>query len=163
MAEPPLDRPGVVALIGERIAAGVTEHVRMRLQLEARGHGRPLDHPGKAGGRERRAVLADEDEGRRHALALETSQMSSRSRAFVAPHSSPRIEQTFMTPDWRDRGGPPQWIWPLRRHSDANSREHHCRIALKPMAHRDRSRLNEDPRSQIIDGDSKRFQWTHMN
>jgi hypothetical protein len=34
-----LDRPGVVALIGERIAAGMTEHVRVRLQFEAGGGG----------------------------------------------------------------------------------------------------------------------------
>jgi hypothetical protein len=64
MAEPSLDRPGVVALVGERVAAGVAEHVWMRLQFEARGDGSAFDHPGKAGGREWRAALADEDEGR---------------------------------------------------------------------------------------------------
>ena len=52
----------------------MAEHVRMRLELEARGDGRPLNHPGKAGSRERGAALADEDEGRRHALALEPAQ-----------------------------------------------------------------------------------------
>jgi hypothetical protein len=59
---------GVVALVGERVAAGVAKHVRVRLELEARGDGRPLDHPGKAGGREWRAAFADEDEGGRRAL-----------------------------------------------------------------------------------------------
>ena len=63
MTEPPLDRPGVMPLVGERIAAGVAKHVRMRLQFEAGTNGRALDHPGKARGREGRAALADEDEG----------------------------------------------------------------------------------------------------
>src|SRR5712692_6696017 len=74
MTEPPLDRPGIMPLVGERIAAGVAKHVWMRLQLESGPDGRALDHPGKARGRERRAALADEDEGRRHALALQVSQ-----------------------------------------------------------------------------------------
>jgi hypothetical protein len=34
---------------------GLTQHVGMRLHLQPHGDGRPLDHPGKAGGRERRA------------------------------------------------------------------------------------------------------------
>jgi hypothetical protein len=34
MAQPTLDRPGVVTLVGEGMAAGVAKHVRMRLQLE---------------------------------------------------------------------------------------------------------------------------------
>jgi hypothetical protein len=38
----------------------MAEHVRMRLQFKARGDGTPLDHPGKAGGREWRAALADQ-------------------------------------------------------------------------------------------------------
>ncbi len=35
MPKPPLDGPGVVTFVGERRAAGVPEHVRMRLQFEA--------------------------------------------------------------------------------------------------------------------------------
>jgi hypothetical protein len=50
---PPLDRPGVVALVGERVAAGVAEHVRVCLEIEAGGGGRrPLDHSRKARARE---------------------------------------------------------------------------------------------------------------
>jgi hypothetical protein len=41
----------------------VPKHVRVRLQLKAGAGGGALDHPGKAGVRERRAALADEDEG----------------------------------------------------------------------------------------------------
>jgi hypothetical protein len=47
MVEPPVDRLGVMTLVGERVTAGVTEHVRMRLQFEARGDGSAFDHPGK--------------------------------------------------------------------------------------------------------------------
>jgi hypothetical protein len=35
MSEPALDRPGVVPLVGEGVAAGVAEHVRVRLELQA--------------------------------------------------------------------------------------------------------------------------------
>jgi hypothetical protein len=52
------------------VAAGVTQHMRVDLELEA-GAGGALDHPGKARGRERGAALTDEDEGRRRALPLE--------------------------------------------------------------------------------------------
>jgi hypothetical protein len=38
-------------LVGERVAAGVAEHVRVRLQLKAGGTRCPLDHPGEAGRR----------------------------------------------------------------------------------------------------------------
>jgi hypothetical protein len=37
MAEPALDRPGVVALVGERVATGVAQHVRMCLELHLGG------------------------------------------------------------------------------------------------------------------------------
>src|SRR5271170_5435837 len=63
MAEPSLDRPGVVALVGKGVAAGVAQHVRMRLEIEAGAGGGALDHPGEAGGRERGSPLADEGEG----------------------------------------------------------------------------------------------------
>ncbi len=53
----------------------MAKYVRMRLQLEAEtSAGRSFDHPGKARCRERRSALADEDEGRRHALALQAPQ-----------------------------------------------------------------------------------------
>jgi hypothetical protein len=45
----------------EAYAAGVAQHVRMRLELKAGAGGGTLDHPGKAGGRERGSALADED------------------------------------------------------------------------------------------------------
>jgi hypothetical protein len=46
----------------------------MRLELEAGSSLGPLDHPGKAGGRELGTALADEDEGRRWALPPEPAQ-----------------------------------------------------------------------------------------
>jgi hypothetical protein len=61
MAEPSLDCPGVVPLVGERVPAGMAEHVRVRLQLEAGGTRCPLDHPSEAGRGERRSPLTDKD------------------------------------------------------------------------------------------------------
>jgi hypothetical protein len=74
MAEPCLDCPSVVTLVGEGVSTGVAEHVRVRLEVEARAGGGTLDHPGEAGRRERRSPLADEDKRRSLALALEPAQ-----------------------------------------------------------------------------------------
>jgi hypothetical protein len=52
-----------VALVGKGVTASVAQHVRVGLEFEAGGSGDALDHPGKAGGRESGAALADEDEG----------------------------------------------------------------------------------------------------
>jgi hypothetical protein len=76
MAEPSLNCPRVVALVGKGVAAGVAEHVRVCLQVEAGSGSRPLDHPGKAGRRERGSPLADEDKGRGLTLPLEPAQDS---------------------------------------------------------------------------------------
>jgi hypothetical protein len=46
-AEPALDRPGVVALVGERIAAGVPQQLRVGLELQAGGGRVAFDHPGE--------------------------------------------------------------------------------------------------------------------
>jgi hypothetical protein len=70
--EPSLDSPGVMPLVGEGVAAGVTEHVRVRLELETGPDRDPLDHAGKAGRCERRAALAHG----RCAFALKPSQGS---------------------------------------------------------------------------------------
>ena len=75
MTEPSLDCPGIVPLVGEDIGTGVAKRVRVRLQFEAEPFaGRPLDHSGKAGRRERRAALTHEDEGRRGTLTLLAAQ-----------------------------------------------------------------------------------------
>ena len=37
MPEPALDRPGVVALVGEGVAAGVPQHVGMGLEFQPSG------------------------------------------------------------------------------------------------------------------------------
>ena len=66
MPEPSLDRPGIVSLVGEGIAAGMAKHVRTGFQLKAEPFaGRPLDHPCKARSRERRARSLTKYEGRR--------------------------------------------------------------------------------------------------
>jgi hypothetical protein len=60
---PSLDRPGVVSLVREGIAAGVPQHVGMDLELQAAGGRGTLDHLGEAGRGKGRAALADEDKG----------------------------------------------------------------------------------------------------
>jgi hypothetical protein len=62
MSQPALNRPGVVAFVGQRVAAGVAQHVRVGLQLQPGGLRGALDHAGEAGRGEWRAALADEDE-----------------------------------------------------------------------------------------------------
>jgi hypothetical protein len=61
MSEVRLQGAGVVAGIGEGEAAGMTQHVRLRLEIESGFHARPLDHLGEAGSREGRAALAHEN------------------------------------------------------------------------------------------------------
>jgi len=60
--------------VGQRVAAGVAEHVRVRFQFEAEPSASgPLYHPRKAGSGERRTALADEDEWRWRAFPLQAS------------------------------------------------------------------------------------------
>lgn len=57
MSQVRLQRACVVTLIGERIAAGVSEHVRMDLESQLGRYACPLDHSRKARRSERRAAL----------------------------------------------------------------------------------------------------------
>ena len=50
-----LQRSGIVSLIGERIATGMPEHVRVRLEPKFGFGARALDHASEASRRERRA------------------------------------------------------------------------------------------------------------
>ena len=52
----------------------MAEHVRVGLERKTTGLGGPFNHPGEAGRRERGTSFADEDEGRRFALPLESPQ-----------------------------------------------------------------------------------------
>ena len=54
----------VVPLIGERITAGVPQHVRMRLEAQPSRSPCPLNHASKASGGERRAALRREHKRR---------------------------------------------------------------------------------------------------
>jgi hypothetical protein len=58
MAEPSLNSPGVVPLVGEGVAAGVPQHVRVGLELQASASGG-------------RPALADEDKGRIYLPSVE--------------------------------------------------------------------------------------------
>jgi hypothetical protein len=57
-------RPRIVALVGQRKAAGVPEHVRVNLQGEPDSLASALHHARKACRRERRPALAGEHERR---------------------------------------------------------------------------------------------------
>jgi hypothetical protein len=63
MPEPPLDRPGVVALVGQRVAAGVAQLVRVCLELQAGAGSDAPDRAGEVARGEERLSLADKDEG----------------------------------------------------------------------------------------------------
>jgi hypothetical protein len=52
----------MVSLVGQRVAASVPQHVRMGLEAELGLGPRPLNHPGKPSGSERRGPLRGEDE-----------------------------------------------------------------------------------------------------
>jgi hypothetical protein len=64
VAEIGLQRPCIVAFVGEGKAAGVSQHVRVGLELEASHGACTLDHPGKAGGGERGTAFGREYERR---------------------------------------------------------------------------------------------------
>ena len=59
-----LQRPRIVPLVGERVAACVPEHVRVRLEGKLGFDPCPLDHAGEPGGAEGRPALRGEHEGR---------------------------------------------------------------------------------------------------
>jgi hypothetical protein len=60
MAEPSLNSPRVVPLVGEGVTADVRIMRGMRLEFQT-GRSGALDHAGEAGRGERRSALADED------------------------------------------------------------------------------------------------------
>jgi integrase len=66
----------IVPRVGQRVAAGVPQHVRMGLEPKARRQRCPLHHPGKSGSRERRAPFAYEHEWAGLALPLKPAKGS---------------------------------------------------------------------------------------
>ena len=78
-----LKRSRVVALIGERVAAGVPQHVGMGLEGQLGCDTRPLDHPSEASRREWRTTL-----GREHGDLGSCSRWSRR-RARSCSRASP--------------------------------------------------------------------------
>ena len=75
MAEISLQRSCVVASVGERVATGVPEHVRVCLDRQLGSDARSFNHAGEAGRREWSAALRGEHEGRLRLLfALEPAE-----------------------------------------------------------------------------------------
>jgi len=64
MAKIGLDRPGIDAVVGQREAAGVAQHLRVDLHIEASSLASALDHRLKAALGEWRATFRCEHEGR---------------------------------------------------------------------------------------------------
>jgi hypothetical protein len=109
MAEPTLDRPGVVALVGQRVSAGVAKHMRMCLELQAGTGGRAFDHAGEAG-----------RGGRGRALALEPTQ-----RPKIVALDRVVLGVPFLTRR-TCRTAPAKSIWSHRR-SQASAARSPCR------------------------------------
>jgi hypothetical protein len=65
-----LDRPGVVAIVGELKPRGMPQHVGVDLDAEIGFDAGALDHAAESRCRERCAALGHEHEGRLHAIAL---------------------------------------------------------------------------------------------
>src|SRR5258708_10465256 len=67
-----LQRPGIDAVVGELVASGMSEHVRVRLEGEPRLLAGPLYQAGEPGRREGRLAFRHEDEiAARYRLSLE--------------------------------------------------------------------------------------------
>ena len=62
VAEIALDRAGIDAIVSQLVAAGMTQHVRVHLELELCLLAGPLDQGLKASAGERHATLTDKDE-----------------------------------------------------------------------------------------------------
>jgi hypothetical protein len=63
VAKVSLQGSGVVPLIGERVAAGMAQHVRMGFEAKTRLSASPFNHAGEACGAEGRPTLRCEHEG----------------------------------------------------------------------------------------------------
>ena len=74
MPEVRLQTSRVVAFVRQRKTTGVSQHVRVNLELEARSRSCPLEHPGEASSRERRATLRYKHERTGRRLTLQPAQ-----------------------------------------------------------------------------------------
>lgn len=126
VAEIGWQRPRVVTVIRQLIAASVAQHVRVRLETKPGLYARPLNHAGEACGGERRPALRREDEGRlRLLLALETAPRPV--RAWSALLDPPDLKGSRLSVLGRSSDGTPtrvagspnrsleQWCGPSRQ------------------------------------------------
>jgi hypothetical protein len=67
-----LERPGVLTIVGELEAAGVTKHVRMNLERHPGGRAEPAHHSPKSDGAHRCPALAHEQVAPRFLLSLQS-------------------------------------------------------------------------------------------
>jgi hypothetical protein len=90
-----LDRPGVVAVVAQLVAAAVPEHVRMHGEGEAGRLAQAGQHLEEAGRRDRRPPFAEEDERGVERLAAELAQGAQ----LVAPDRMRRGEALLAAAD----------------------------------------------------------------
>jgi hypothetical protein len=75
MAEPVLDRPGVDPIVGQLVTAGVSQHVEMHREWQARALADDLDLPIDGIGCEGRAALSREDVAAGYSLRRQYAQL----------------------------------------------------------------------------------------
>jgi hypothetical protein len=93
-----LQGAGVMSLVGQGVAAGVSEHVRVRFEPELGFGACSLDHAGKPCGGEWRAPLGSEHEGR---LGLLFALEPPKAAQLVPPRIGCVLGVPFLTPRTR--------------------------------------------------------------
>ena len=63
MAKVRLQGPGIDAIAGQLVAAGMPQHVSMHFDAKVGRNASPFDHAGEAGSRQRRAALRHKHKG----------------------------------------------------------------------------------------------------
>jgi hypothetical protein len=94
VAEPILNAPRVVACVGERVAARMTQHVNVNRKGEACARADALDQPIDRIGRERTAALGGEDEGRIKGLLAQLTQYARVATRIPRPDPATPSEST---------------------------------------------------------------------
>ena len=104
MSQIALNRAGIDTIVGQLIAAGVTQHARVDLHVEARSRGRALHHRLEASRRKRCPALAQKDEERSRRLPFKSAQGAQftppqgvRCRCAPAPQNQTSVERIRMS------------------------------------------------------------------
>jgi hypothetical protein len=94
-----LDGARVMAIIGELVAAGVPEHVSMRIDAQISSGGCPLHHAREGGCRQWRIALRDKYEWGSRAFPLMSAKLAHRAHTQGVRCSGERSRHVGFTPD----------------------------------------------------------------